>query len=185
MDDLIRRSDVLRAIDEQERRCPNSYYNGLMVAQRTVATIPAVDAVEVVRCRECQYVDIGSNDAEAWCDCTIFGAGVSEAKRTLPSMTLLEGITNAVLGLSGEAGECADMIKKMRYQGHPLEVRELILELGDVMWYVAAAATTLGMKLEDVGTRNIEKLRKRYPNGFDPERSRNRDEDLEGAGFEV
>jgi len=108
-----------------------------------------------------------------------------EAKRTLPSMTLLEGITNAVLGLSGEAGECADMIKKMRYQGHPLEVRELILELGDVMWYVAAAATALGIKLEDVGQRNIEKLRKRYPNGFDPERSRHRDEDLEGAGFEV
>lgn len=109
----------------------------------------------------------------------------TEAKRTLPSMTLLEGITNAVLGLSGEAGECADMIKKMRYQGHPLEVRDLILELGDVMWYVAAAATALGMKLEDVGQRNIEKLRKRYPNGFDPERSRNRNKDLEGAGFEI
>lgn len=109
----------------------------------------------------------------------------AEAKRTLPSMTLLEGITNAVLGLSGEAGECADAIKKMRYQGHPLEVRELILELGDVMWYVAAAATTLGIKLEDVGARNIEKLKKRYPNGFDPERSRNRDKELESSGFEV
>lgn len=109
----------------------------------------------------------------------------AEAQRTLPSMTLLEGITNAVLGLSGEAGECADMIKKMRYQGHVLEVRELILELGDVMWYVAAAATALGFKLGDIGERNIEKLKKRYPNGFDPERSRNRDKDLESAGFEV
>lgn len=108
-----------------------------------------------------------------------------QAKRTLPDMTLLDGITNAALGLSGEAGECADMIKKARYHGHPLEVTDLILELGDVLWYVAAAATAIGFPLEEVARRNIEKLQKRYPDGFDPERSIHRDERLEGAGFEV
>ena len=64
MDDkLVRLSDVIRAFDEQIKRCPNSYCNGLMVAQRTVASIPAVDAVEVVRCRECNKWEEYENTA--------------------------------------------------------------------------------------------------------------------------
>ena len=54
------------------------YAKGWNSAIELVASAPTIDAVPVVRCRECRYVDIGSNDAEAWCDCTIFGAGVSE-----------------------------------------------------------------------------------------------------------
>ena len=107
------------------------------------------------------------------------------AKRTLGTMAMQETLINACLGLAGESGEVCDMVKKMRFQGHPLELSDLVLELGDVLWYVAAAASALGVQLDTVGKRNIEKIMKRYPDGFDPERSRHRDEHLEGAGFET
>lgn len=70
------------------------------------------------------------------------------------------------LGVTGEAGEVADLIKKHVGHGHPLDVEKLKLELGDVLWYVAGLATVLGLTLEDVAAANIAKLTRRYPNGF-------------------
>lgn len=70
------------------------------------------------------------------------------------------------LGVTGEAGEVADLIKKHVGHGHPLDVEKLKLELGDVLWYVAGLATVLGLSLDDVAAANIAKLTKRYPNGF-------------------
>ena len=84
-------------------------------------------------------------------------------------------IVNGVMGMCGESGECIDIVKKSCMQGHPLNKQKLSEELGDVMWYCAELAAGLGMKLDDIALENIEKLRKRYPDGFDPERSIHRE----------
>jgi NTP pyrophosphatase (non-canonical NTP hydrolase) len=78
------------------------------------------------------------------------------------------------LGLTGEAGEVADYMKKVLGHGHPLDVSVLKRELGDVLWYVAALASLHGLGLEDVARTNVEKLRARYPEGFTKEASLNR-----------
>lgn len=80
----------------------------------------------------------------------------------------------AVLGLNGEAGEVADLLKKQMGHGHTVTREEYVKELGDVLWYVAEVATLLGVDLDEVGAANLEKLRRRYPEGFSAERSRNR-----------
>lgn len=79
------------------------------------------------------------------------------------------------LGICGEGGEVADLIKKHIGQGHSFDEKKLKEEVADCLWYIAGMATCMGWSLEDVARGNIEKLRKRYPNGFDPELSRNRD----------
>ena len=80
-------------------------------------------------------------------------------------------LINAVMGLCGESGEAIDIVKKHLFQGHNLEKEKLAKELGDIAWYLAEAATALDMDLEDIFSANIEKLRKRYPEGFDADRS--------------
>jgi NTP pyrophosphatase (non-canonical NTP hydrolase) len=97
------------------------------------------------------------------------------AARTLGGdRTHEQQLSNAALGLTGEAGEVAEIIKKHLYHATPLDQDALVKELGDCLWYVAAFANVLGLSLDDVAERNIEKLRRRYPEGFDTERSRNR-----------
>jgi NTP pyrophosphatase (non-canonical NTP hydrolase) len=81
---------------------------------------------------------------------------------------------NFGMGLAGEAGEVCDYLKKIVFHGHPLDKDKLKKELGDCLWYIATLATTAGLDLSDVAAANIEKLRARYPEGFDPARSINR-----------
>lgn len=88
----------------------------------------------------------------------------------------LATLQNAALGLAGEAGEFADVIKKVSFQGHQLDQNHLAEEIGDVLWYCALAATGLGIDLNDIAQNNIEKLIKRYPQGFEAERSLHREE---------
>lgn len=83
-------------------------------------------------------------------------------------------IYNVALGLTGEAGEFADEVKKQNFHGHPQDKEHLIKELGDIAWYIALGAETLGVTFEDVLRINIDKLWERYPNGFEPERSLHR-----------
>ena len=80
----------------------------------------------------------------------------------------------AALGLAGEAGEFANMIKKLTAHGHIIPATDLADELGDVLWYLSEAATACGLSLNQIALMNIEKLRQRYPEGFSQERSRNR-----------
>lgn len=80
----------------------------------------------------------------------------------------------SALGIAGEAGEVADLIKKYVGHGHPLDVPKITKELGDVLWYVSDIAALIGVSLEKVATTNIEKLKKRYPNGFSERDSINR-----------
>lgn len=85
-------------------------------------------------------------------------------------------LLNGVLGLAGEAGECADLVKKCYFQdARPID-DALIDELGDVLWYVAETAAARGVTLEEVAKHNVEKLRRRYPEGFDAEKSLHREE---------
>lgn len=77
----------------------------------------------------------------------------------------------AGLGISGEAGEVTDYIKKIIHHKHPLNKEKLKEELGDVCWYIAFTCDLIGCRLEDVLRENIEKLSKRYPHGFNSEDS--------------
>lgn len=90
-------------------------------------------------------------------------------------LTPNEHLLNGVLGLSGEAGECADRVKKFMYQGHELDPLRLAYELGDSLWYIAETAHAIGYDLDSIMKLNIDKLRMRYPDGFSVERSVNRD----------
>lgn len=91
--------------------------------------------------------------------------------------TNYDQLRNAAYGLNGEAGEVIDLLKKHEFQGHDLPDEKLIDECGDVLWYCALLADALGFTLEQVMNRNIDKLRKRYPDGFDKARSINREGD--------
>ena len=87
-------------------------------------------------------------------------------------------LTTAAVGISAEGGEFMEIVKKMVFQGKPWndDNREhLIIELGDVMWYVMQACAALDVSIEDVVAGNVEKLKKRYPGGeFDVYKSENR-----------
>lgn len=88
-----------------------------------------------------------------------------------PALSKKDVLINGVMGLCGESGEAIDIVKKHLAQGHELDREGLIKELGDVAWYLAETATALEVSLEDVLQGNIDKLKKRYPNGFSTEKS--------------
>lgn len=98
------------------------------------------------------------------------------ALRTANSDNPNELLLNGVLGLCGESGEVADLVKKYLFQGHNLDSEKVVKELGDVCWYIAIIAKALDVDLETVMEVNIEKLKMRYPNGFSAENSINRKE---------
>ena len=94
-----------------------------------------------------------------------------------PKLTERDVLINSVMGLCGESGEAIDIVKKWLAQGHKLDRTHLAKELGDIAWYLAEAATALGMPLEDILRANLEKLERRYPDGFSTERSVGREAD--------
>lgn len=98
------------------------------------------------------------------------------AQRTSNAKTRSGKLENGCLGLAGESGEVCDLLKKYLFQGHELDREKMADELGDVQWYVVETAVGLGFTLEEIAERNIEKLKKRYPQGFDAERSVHRDD---------
>lgn len=94
------------------------------------------------------------------------------AMRTLnPALESKDVLINGVMGLCGEAGEAIDIVKKHLAQGHALDTQHLAKELGDIAWYLAETATAIGYDLEEILTMNIEKLQKRYPQGFAADQS--------------
>ena len=93
-----------------------------------------------------------------------------------PALSKKDVLINGVMGLCGESGEAIDIVKKWLAQGHELDKERLAKELGDICWYLAETATALDLSLEDILAANIEKLKKRYPEGFNAERSIHRTE---------
>jgi len=92
-------------------------------------------------------------------------------------MSKKDMLINGVMGLCGESGEAIDIVKKHLAQGHEIDKEKLIKELGDIAWYLAEMATVLDIEMEEIFVKNIEKLKKRYPEGFDKEKSLHREED--------
>lgn len=93
----------------------------------------------------------------------------------------IERLLTAGVGINAEGGEFLEIIKKMIFQGKPFDEANrdhMIIELGDLMWYVAQACMALGVSFDEVLERNVKKLEKRYPGGqFDIYYSENRQED--------
>ena len=99
------------------------------------------------------------------------------AQRTSnPALSHDDHLMNGLFGLAGETGECCDLAKKGFYQDGR-DIREALQEeLGDVLWYVAEVASAMGWTLEEIARHNVEKLKRRYPQGFEAERSLHREE---------
>ena len=98
------------------------------------------------------------------------------AERTSGNLTAWDKVRNGCYGLNGEAGECIDILKKTEFQGHDFDPMKMEDELGDVLWYVAQLATGLDVGLDVVAQYNINKLKERYTDGFDSEKSIHRKE---------
>lgn len=86
------------------------------------------------------------------------------------------GIFNACLGLSGEVGEFNDMIKKWVFHEKDLDMEHAKKEAGDILWYVVMLCESFGWNMEEIMQMNVDKLKARYPEGFDVERANNRAE---------
>jgi NTP pyrophosphatase (non-canonical NTP hydrolase) len=103
-----------------------------------------------------------------------------KSKRTMPELgnetQIEEAFINYTFGLVGESAEYMDHIKKFIFHGHDFDYNYTKEELGDVLHYLAGLATLSGFGLEEIAQGNIEKLKRRYPNGFSEERSVNRDD---------
>ena len=93
-----------------------------------------------------------------------------------PALDKKDVLINGIMGLCGESGEAIDIVKKWLMQGYELDKEHLVRELGDVAWYLAEAATALDVPLEAVFQGNLDKVRRRFPNGFDTGASVNRKE---------
>ena len=101
-----------------------------------------------------------------------------EAMKLLnPKLDNKDVLINGVMGLCGESGEVIDIVKKWLAQGHQLDKERMKSELGDVAWYLAETATALDVPLEQIFQANLDKLHKRYPQGFSTEGSINRASD--------
>jgi NTP pyrophosphatase (non-canonical NTP hydrolase) len=88
----------------------------------------------------------------------------TEARRTInQKLTEDQRLLDAAAGLAEEAGEVLAHVRKHLLQGRPLDRDSLTLELGDALWCVAVTADTLGISLEAVARRNVDKLRARHP----------------------
>jgi NTP pyrophosphatase (non-canonical NTP hydrolase) len=98
-----------------------------------------------------------------------------KALRTASTSKPDDLVLNGVLGLAGESGEVADHVKKALFQGHKMDYDHIADELGDILWYVAIMSKGIGCTLDEIMTMNVEKLKKRYPDGFDSDKSLNRD----------
>lgn len=98
------------------------------------------------------------------------------AARTInKELTTTEMLNHGLFGMAAEAGEVCGIYQKS-YQGHAPTIEHIIKEIGDELWFLAEICTALDIPLGDVAQMNIDKLKARFPNGFDPERSLHRAE---------
>ncbi len=101
---------------------------------------------------------------------------ISGAKLIIIKYGDKERLLQGLMGLNGEAGEAIDLFKKHLFQGHDLDREHMARELGDVAWYLAVSADALGYSLDEIFQMNVEKLRTRYPDGFEADRSIRRED---------
>jgi NTP pyrophosphatase (non-canonical NTP hydrolase) len=123
-----------------------------------------------------EFVDFVTSDASKNFDS--FASRLAELDE---SGANIQRLLTAAVGMNAESGEFMEIVKKMIFQGKPFneDNREhLIIELGDVLWYVAQACIALNISMDEVFHTNVAKLLKRYPEGvFDVFKSENRAKD--------
>lgn len=113
------------------------------------------------------------NEYQDMCLVTESMSGYRWSEVDINTLRLLQGL----VGLVSEAGEALDILKKHLFQGHPLDKEHLAKELGDVSWYLSLSSDAIDYHLEDIFRMNIDKLKARYPGGFEAYRSMYRQED--------
>ena len=91
-----------------------------------------------------------------------------------PALDAERVLLDAAAGLAEEAGETLGIVRKHLFQQHPLDRERMAAELGDALWCLSALATALGLSLGDVAAANLDKLRRRYPDGFSADASQRR-----------
>ena len=91
-------------------------------------------------------------------------------------LTKEQQISNMVFGANGELGEVTDILKKYLYQGHRINKQHLAEEIGDTLFYIVNLCTLFNLDIEDILQGNVDKLRNRYPEGFDSTKSINRND---------
>lgn len=104
-----------------------------------------------------------------------------EASKTIPDSLKKdkgEMLMNGILGLAGESGEVVDAFKKIKYQGHKFDREKILNEAGDVLWYISEICFALDCPLKDLAKMNIAKLRQRYGERFEAEKSYNRKDNM-------
>lgn len=94
-----------------------------------------------------------------------------------PTTDDIDRMLQGAMGLCGESGEYIDILKKHMFQGHKLDREHMAKELGDIAWYLAVSADAIDYDLETIFQMNIDKLRARYPEGFETNKSINRKSD--------
>lgn len=110
---------------------------------------------------------------------TYDGYAMNRLSSNVMSATFYEtaALLNGVLGLTGEAGEVSDLVKKGIFHEKDIDREHLEKELGDVMWYIALICHTCGFDLDKVMQMNVDKLKARYPEGFNVDKANNRKDD--------
>jgi NTP pyrophosphatase (non-canonical NTP hydrolase) len=101
-------------------------------------------------------------------------------RRTAAPLDRDELVKLSLIGLTDELGEVVGPLKKYLYHQHELDLLHLEEEIGDLCWYLGTLCNALGLSLFDALTTNIAKLKRRYPDGFSPQRSLHRSEDEGG-----
>lgn len=123
-----------------------------------------------------EYQNLAMRTNDGLCNSRLLGKGLTYTTDRKEDRLDPGELINGALGLTGEAGEVSDMIKKYIFHRHDLDKTEIVKELGDVCWYVALISHAIGVPLEEILETNIEKLKRRYPDGFSEENSIHRTE---------
>ena len=156
-----------------------------------VGTQPAKEGKYLVTVRNKagrKFVHIGYHDSVTWTELPMPFPFVTDeadmlantyqslAARTINSnLSSDETLMHALHGLAGEVGEIHSIFQK-KYQGHVVDKEHLIKEMGDLLWFIAELCTAIGCDMESVMKTNIKKLKERYPEGFEEEKSLHRKE---------
>lgn len=108
---------------------------------------------------------------------TYDGRSMNHLSLNVENVTFYEtaALLNGILGLTGEAGEVSDLVKKGIFYEKGIDREHLEKELGDVMWYISLICHACGFNLDEIMQMNINKLKARYPEGFDVIKANNRE----------
>lgn len=121
--------------------------------------------------------DVVYDDTDETSTTTWIAAALKAAGHDPTQFLARERLVSAALGMAGEAGEVADYIKKALHQGHKIDRVKVLLECGDVLWYLTQVASALDESLDTIMVMNVDKRRDRYPTGFTIEASVKRKEE--------